>query len=105
MAQGFFGTTASKIQRAATPQTGFWATLGQTATRIGTGVLQYQAAKKFQSRQPGMPPYLPPPFPPPATQSNLPEVATRPQTTAKNGANMMTILLVAGAGLLLFMRR
>lgn len=103
---GFFSNIASNVQRAATPQTGFWSSIAQIGTAAAGGVLQYNLAKMQQpAGRPGTPPYFPPLFPPPSTQSNIPEVATRPQTRAKNGANGMVILLVAGAGLLLFLRR
>jgi len=98
---GFFGRQASKIQKAATPQTGFWSSLGQMASRVGQGVLQYNL-RKMDPAQPGTPPYLPPQMPPPSSQSALPLISTPPQTKSKKMANTTTIILIAGGALILF---
>ena len=52
---GFFGNVASKVQRAATPKTGFWGSIAKLGEVAAGGVLQYNLAKQQQA-QPGSPP-------------------------------------------------
>ena len=105
---GFFGNVASKVQRAATPKTGFWGSITQLGTAVAGGVLQYKLGKQQQPQMasPGMPPYNPFPFPPPSTQSQLPPVAgPPPQAGGAKAANMTMILLLAAGAFFVFGRK
>ena len=102
---GFFGNVASKVQRAATPKTGFWGSIAKLGEVAAGGVLQYNLAKQQQA-QPGSPPYIPIQFPPPFTQSQLPPVAgTPPQAGGAKAANMTLILLLAAGAFFVFGRK
>ena len=102
---GFFGNVASKVQRAATPKTGFWGSIAKLGEVAAGGVLQYKLGKQQQA-QPGSPPYIPIPFPPPYTQSILPPVrAPLPQAGGAKAANMTMILLLAAGAFFVFGRK
>ena len=102
---GFFGNVASKVQRAATPKTGFWGSIAKLGGVAAGGVLQYNLAKQQQA-QPGLPPYLPPPFPPPYTQSQVPKAGSpTPQAGGAKMANMTMILLLAAGAFFVFGRK
>ena len=102
---GFFGNVASKVQRAATPNTGFWGSIAKLGEAAAGGVLQYKLAKQQQA-QPGSPPYLPIPFPPPYTQSILPPVrAPLPQAGGAKTATMTMLLLLAAGAFFVFGRK
>ena len=102
---GFFGNVASKVQRAATPKTGFWSSIAQLGTSVAGGVLQYKLGKQ-QQPQPGSPPYIPLPFPPPRSQSKVPPAGgTPPQAGGAKMANMTMILLLAAGAFFVFGRK
>ncbi len=99
------GTAPGKVQRAATPKTGFWSSIAQIGTAAAGGVLQYKLAKQQQS-QPGSPPYIPIAFPPPSTQSKIPPVGgPAPQAGGAKMANMTMILLLAAGAFFVFGRK
>ena len=102
---GFFGNVASKVQRAATPKTGFWGSIAKLGEVAAGGVLQYKLGKQQQA-QPGSPPYIPLPFPPPWSQSTVPPAGgTPPQAGGAKAANMTMILLLAAGALFVFGRK
>ena len=99
------GTAPGKVQRAATPKTGFWGSIAKIGQTVAGGVLQYKLGKQ-QQPQPGLPPYIPLPFPPPRSQSKLPPAgATPPQAGGGKAANMTMILLLAAGALFVFGRK
>ena len=102
---GFFGNVASKVQRAATPKTGFWGSIAKLGEVAAGGVLQYNLAKQQQA-QPGSPPYIPIQFPPAYSQSQLPPVGgPAPQAGGAKAANMTMILLLAAGAFFVFGRK
>ena len=99
------GKAPGKVQRAATPKTGFWGSLAKMGTQMAGGVLQYKLAKQQQA-QPGSPPYIPLPFPPPWSQSIVPPAGgTPPQAGGAKAANMTMILLLAAGAFFVFGRK